>query len=98
MLDCCFKKKDNEVSLLDENFTTLKNKPFKLADIIENKQVTWNDNKLLKQNPLEEFDILLKKMRKITPFSVKNAQMETLPSIIYADEVSVLNEKSCKKT
>jgi len=66
MLDCCFKKKENQVPLLDENLKIEEiYKPFKLADIIENKQVSWTDNKFLKQNPLEEFDILLKKMRKI---------------------------------
>ena len=30
-----------------------------------------------------------------TPFCVKNAQMATLPSLIYAHFVGVLNEKRC---
>jgi hypothetical protein len=32
-----------------------------------------------------------------TPFCVENAQMATLPSLIYAHEVGVLNEKRCKE-
>jgi len=31
-----------------------------------------------------------------TPFCVENAQMETLPSLIYARLVGALNEKRCK--
>jgi len=31
-----------------------------------------------------------------TPFCVENAQMATLPSLIYAHFVGVLNEKRCK--
>ena len=33
-----------------------------------------------------------------TPFCVENAQMATLPSLIYAHIVGVLNEKSCNIT
>jgi hypothetical protein len=32
----------------------------------------------------------------ITPFCVENAQMATLPSLIWAHLVGVLNEKRCK--
>jgi hypothetical protein len=32
----------------------------------------------------------------LTPFCVENAQMPTLPSLIYAHNVGVLNEKRCK--
>jgi len=69
MLDCCFKiNKDNEKPLLDEQVTIDEvykpKRKYMLADIIENKQVTWVSNPSL--NSLDEFNILLKKMRTVT--------------------------------
>jgi hypothetical protein len=56
------------------------------------------------RNPSIDLQFLIKILRcklvrnknTFTPFCVENAQMATLPSLIYAHKVGVLNEKRCK--
>jgi len=70
MLDCCFRVQDNEKPIINQPLIMEEiyapKRGYTLANVIENKKVTWITNPSIKtENSLEEFNILLKKMRGI---------------------------------
>ena len=74
MLDCCFRIQENKKPLIEpllaiEEIYTPK-REYKLANIIENKKVSWTTNPSIEtENSLEEFNTLLKKMRVVKNIS-----------------------------
>jgi hypothetical protein len=77
MFDCCFRLQDNEKPTINQPLIMEEiyapKREYKLANVIENKKVTWITNpSMATENSLEEFNILLKKMRGIKINSTQN--------------------------